>query len=787
MIAVSVPVSLDASVVRVSVRPQPPVRGNDCSDPTVAERINSELDGIPFLGTLSCNTDAVVAGATEELIFTYTVGRSGIADSGWLKLCFRYYSDWDLQTTDPHRRDYASARLLHRSRAGGASEQGAATVQRLDVRYDVKGGERPFQKSLLIHAVDGYLRPGDVIEIRLGDRTQGGPGTRVQTFVEDEFEIHLFVDALGTSRMAHAGVCRLAIVPGAPERVVVHGPRVIRADASSATLRAHLQDRWGNVCRDLSAELRASAGDVTVAQSATPATGWACTTLPVPVESGAVKVVALVDGVGQFSDTCHLDVVSTDFPAPRGLFCDLHVHSNDTVGTQNTNWNLAFGRDVGALDVLGYTANDFQITDDAWAAVVSACDEVTDDGRFVCYPGVEWCGTAGVGGDHNVVFLGEDTTLARSLEWHQGMASKSLVPQAWPITRLYSAYDHDPESYLLIPHVGGRRAVLDWHHGDLERLIEVHSTWGTSPWFYEDALARGLRLGASAASDEHRGRPGGGSPGANIFGGHGGLTGVLAPELNRSDVGRALRGRRTWATTGVRAVALLHSGGHWMGDEFDTAADELTAYYALYGTSGWEELEIRDTTGLLWRRDFQAEAGLSDTLVRIRWGGARHRDRYRWATWTGRLRLSGADIEAATPWAAAHPEQVVERTAGGLNWHTTTYGSDIGVVLRLSTLAQARLDVSTTVLEDNLDAALSISGEELIHHGHHDVAVGGLNLTLRVERIADPTALPVSAQGRLALDLPDGDSAVYLRGRQADGHQVWTSPLFVSRSARGLA
>ena len=236
------------------------------------------------------------------------------------------------------------------------------------------------------------------------------------------------------------------------------------------------------------------------------------------------------------------------------------MHSNDTVGTQDTDWNLAYGRDVGALDVIGYTANDFQITDDVWADVVEACREVNDDGRLVCYPGVEWCGTAGVGGDHNVVFLGHDTTLARSLEWHQGMASSAPVPQTWPITQLYAAYEKDPDSYLLIPHVGGRRAMLDWHHPQLERLIEVHSAWGTSPWFFEDALARGLSLGASAASDEHRGRPGGGAPGANIFGGHGGLTGVLAPELTRDHVGRSLRARRTWATTGARAVALLRSG-----------------------------------------------------------------------------------------------------------------------------------------------------------------------------------------------------------------------------------
>jgi hypothetical protein len=769
-----------AQSARVRARSHGRLDTNDCSDLVTREAITAELNTLPFLGTLACATARMVAGSTQELVFTYTVGRSGIADSGWLKLCFRFYSDWDLQTTDPHGRDFASACLVSRSLVGGASEASAATVQRLTTHYDVKGGERPFQKALLIHVKDGYLRPGDVIEIRLGDCRFGGPGTRVQTFVEDEFEFHLFVDALGTSRMARADVARLAVIPGPPERLAVHGPRLVRRDSFAADLRVHLQDRWGNACRDVAATVRARAGGDDIASADFPTAGWAACTVSVSAQHHHVDLVAEADSVEIGRERCYLDVID-DFPSPRALFADLHVHSNDTVGTQDTGSNLAYGRDVGALDVIGYTANDFQITDDVWADVVAACAKANDDGRLVCYPGVEWCGTAGVGGDHNVVFLGEDTTVARSLEWHQGMAAAAPVPQTWPITQLYAAYEKDPDSYLLIPHVGGRRAVLDWHHPELERLIEVHSSWGTSPWFLEDALARGLRLGASAASDEHRGRPGGGAPGANIFGGHGGLTGVLAPELTRADVGRALRGRRTWATTGARAVALLRSDDNWMGDEIHTAADELVAEYELYGTTGWEELEVWDAAGRLWRRDFHTETGLSKTLVRIRWGGARHKDRYRWATWAGRLAITGSAVDSVTPWAAAHPEQIFDSTGDDITWRTATYGGEIGIVVGLADLASARLQVETTVLENSADAGLSITGVELLSVGQHEIPVGGLNLTLTVERIADPAALPVTANGQLTIDLPPADSAIYLRARQADGHQVWTSPLFISR------
>jgi hypothetical protein len=767
----------------LELRQQRDQRTNDCSVAAVRDPITAQIRALPFLGTLHCSADRLVAGAYEEVLLTYTVGGSGIADSGWLKLCFRYYSDWDFQTGNPGGGDYVSAELAARSLVGGASAEGAASTLRLRLHYDVKGGERPFQKTVAIHVEDGYLRPGDILHIRLGDRRFGGPGTRVQTFVQDAFAFHLYVDPLGTSRFAHAAQARLAIAAGPPERLVVHGPRVVRT-GRAARLRAHLEDRWGNACRDVPGAVRAGIGGRDLATGTIPAAGWAATVLTAPeLPAGPARVDATaecLDG-GTFASHCHIDAVD-DFPAERAYFADLHVHSDDTVGTQDTAWNLAYGREIGALDVLGYTANDFQITDEVWSGVVDQCRAAAEEGDFVCFPGVEWCGTAGAGGDHNVIFLGDDTTLARSLEWHAGMATAQPAPRTWPITELYAAYQKDPESYLLIPHVGGRRAVLDWHHPGLERLIEVHSSWGTSPWFLEDAVARGLRLGVSAASDEHRGRPGSGAPGANIFGASGGLTGVLAPALTAADVGRALRSRRTWASTGARAVALLRAGDHWMGDVLMASEADLAAEYALYGTSGWEELRAYDTTGEVWRRDLHAEAGFSGQLVRIRWGGARHRDRYRWATWQGRLRVSGTTIATAEPWAQTHPEQRIAATGDGIDWRTTTYGADTGAVLRLTGLAEARFDLDITVLEDGMAQSLAVDGAELLRHQRRELSLGGAGLHVCVERIAEPARLPLTVRGGFTIGAPPGDSALYLRARQWDGHQVWTSPLYLSRA-----
>ncbi|RMI31472.1 hypothetical protein EBN03_17715 [Nocardia stercoris] len=751
-------------------------RFHDCTDPAVTAPLTASVRELPFLGTLTTTTAQLVAGELTEVVLRYTVGSSGIADSGWLKLCFKYYSDWDLQTTAPGERDYATAELVHRSDRGGAGPDSLATVGHLRTRYDVKGGERPFQKALLIHLEDGFLRPGDEIVIRLGDRRFGGPGTRVQTFVEDGFVFRLYADVLGTSRMGHAGDVALDVRPGPAARLVVAGPRVVRAGAV-APLRVHLEDSWGNAAVDSPAALRLSVGGEPEFGEL-PGTSWAAGEFELPAApTGAYRaaVTATLPDGRVLTGSCPVDVVA-ELPGERAYFADLHVHSDDTVGTQDSAYNFAYGRRVGGLDVLGYTANDFQVTDAAWAATVALCREVTEEGRFVCLPGVEWCGNSAVGGDHNVIYLGADTGLARSLQWHDGMTSRVPVAEHWPITELYAAYAARPDDYLLMPHLGGRRAILDWHHPQLERLIEVHSAWGTGNWFLREAMQRGYRVGVSANSDEHRGRPGSGAPGATIFGGRGGgLTGVLAPELTRAAVGSTLRARRTWATTGTRAVALLRSGDQWMGDERARAGTELVVSYALYADAEWEQVTVYDTEGPVLHRDLHAEAGYAPGLVRVRWGGARHRDRYRWATWTGRIEIAGADLIAAEPWAASHQEQRIDRDGNRIDWAAATFGNDTGVVLRTDGDA-TEFRIATTIAEDAHTGEFTVTAGELAA-GPVRRDFGGAGLHVTVERLS-AAALPVTLTGELPVRLPDADSALYLHARQSDGHEVWTSPLF---------
>ena len=764
---------------------------------------------MPFLGAVTCHAERLVAGSWHEIVLDYTVGAAGLADGAWIKATFKFYSDWALfQTSDPNAPNYVSAEYQAGPLLPG---QKPATVQSLLVRFDQKGHERPYQKAVIVDIVDGYLNPGDHIVIRLGDRRFGGPGTRVQTFVEKDFRFRCYSDPVGTSRFAAIpGDVVMQIVPGPAHHLVAVGSRLIRPGVPLA-LRLRAEDIWGNTCWNHGGTLRlvGRRGGETVydRQVALAGAGWAVARIDdLPTrEAGELALTAAMPEHPEVAPTAFYVTIDAAAPSERAFYADLHIHSDDTIGTNDTVYNLGYGRDVAGLDVFGYTANDFQITEARWNKAVEAINEANVDGRFVVYPGTEWCGNSCAGGDHNVVFLHDDKpefpfdrqgNVARSFEWNEDMKGGELMPGAWPLDEVYATYAHDPEGHLLIPHVGGRRCNLGWHHPALERLVEIGSSWGHFPWLLEDVVRHGYKLGASAAGDEHRGRCGGGVPGGAVFGTKGGLTGVIAERLDRRTVGRALRARHTWATTGERLVALARCGAHLQGDEFVQHGAASVAYRFL-GDAGWDEIAAYDHTGCFWRRRLQAELGCSERRIRLRWGGARIRDRYRWAAWNGTLTITNAVIHSARARGFEHIEETIWRIgATQVGFRSDTFGDSDTIELELTGLADCRITVEGTIdgyvkVGDPLKGnpfvhcprfAWEVSGAELIAAQRLERPLGGADLFLALELMSERPA-PREVAGTLEIapgNGPHGFRPVYFLGRQVDDAKAYTSPLYIT-------
>ncbi|KAJ5332133.1 uncharacterized protein N7506_005916 [Penicillium brevicompactum] len=552
-----------------------------------------------------------------------------------------------------------------------------------------------------------------------------------------------------------------------------------------------------------------------------PRTGWTnaiFSDLQISGDGDYTVDVSLENNDGIVGSSRSYISASSHLAVPKILFGDLHVHSDDTVGTEDSIYNFSYGREVAGLDVLGYTANDFQITKERWDATVQLIKSLNEPGKFVIYPGTEWCGNSAAGGDHNVVFLENPDeyppefpfdrhgNVARSFEWSEN-GPKDLVPGAWPLDELYATYAKDADNHLLIPHVGGRRCNLGWHHPKLERLIEIGSAWGQFEWLLQDAVGRGWKLGVSANSDEHRGRCGGGVPGTAVFGTRGGLTGILSHRLDRATVARSLRSRRTFATTGQRLVGLVSTitkdGIALQGDEIEASATGVQEIkYHFLGDRGFSTIEAFDASGLIWHRCFWSEEQTTPSkILRVTWGGARLYDRYREAIWSGMIEILGeASVKSALPFGGLedNPEDFVKTSENHVvNFSSKTSGDIDGVNVTFEgdrTPSRIRITGSLGGYVKVGDAlagnphkpqpyfAIDATWEEAsASPGGKLIEIrGGAGLFVRVEAIPD-IELPRRVEGSVSLLGGDTkDRSVYFVGREWSGAKVVTSPLFIN-------
>jgi hypothetical protein len=309
-------------------------------------------------------------------------------------------------------------------------------------------------------------------------------------------------------------------------------------------------------------------------------------------------------------------------------------------------------------------------------------------------------------------------------------------------------------------------------------------------------MRRGYKLGASAAGDEHRGRCGGGVPGTAVFGTKGGVTGLLAESLERKAVARGLRARHTWATTGERIVGIARCGEHLQGDEFAHQGAARVDYRFL-GDAGWDLIAACDHSGVFWERDLQKELGYSERKIRLRWGGARIKDRYRSAEWQGTITIVNAVINAFAARGFEHLEESCWRqSATQVGFRSGTYGDADSIEIDLSHLATAEIRVEGTIdgyvkVGNPLDGnpfvhcprfEWRVTGAELLDRGRLRKDLPGVEMFLAFERLSDRPA-PREVSGSLEVEPrngPHGHRPVYFLARQVDDAKVWTSALFIT-------
>jgi hypothetical protein len=721
------------------------------------------------------------AGSHAELALVYTAGTFGIDDSGMLKISWRTTSDMAKpQFTEPSAPNYTTVEA-----SNGAQLE--YWVDRLNIR--------PWVNTLLVRVGRGFLREGDTLTIRLGDRRSGSPGLRLQTNCEERFDLKVYVDSFATYEFAELPTSPgFALVPGPVSRWKVLVPSLITV-GEPFRLAVVAEDLWGNPTRiDRTLLLAASRAVGNLPAGIAPASQEGPCVLDglTVAEPGDIAFSVNSETGEELARANPLRVVPS--VRLRPYWGDLHGQSGETVGTNPAESYFRYARDRAFVDIVGHQGNDFQITDRFWEELNRLAAAFDEPGRFVCVPGYEWSGNTGMGGDRNVFFRREGRPIHRS--------SRILVEgQEHGLGDCYTAKDlFDAlagEDAVVIAHVGGRYAdIRVAHDGRLERAVEVHSTWGTFEWLLHDAFAQGYRVGVVCHSDDHKGRPGATRPGASTFGAIGGLTCYLMPELTRDALFEALRQRRHYGTTGTRLFMDVRGA---FGEPVTGLSDDprlgpveehpvreatmghivrpgsvpMQLFVEVVGTAPIERLDILHGARVVQTVRPYAATDLG-RRVRVLWQGAEYRGRGRETHWRGRLALVGNRIARFAPVNFLNPERQVHETGPGaaLAWTSVTTGNLAGIDLWLDEARRGTLEIETNIVSGRVHLA-TLADDAVVFDG------GGLDRRLSVYRLPDRDwSNRVDCEHSVERTGP-GDLPVYARVTQADGHQAWSSPIYL--------
>lgn len=712
--------------------------------------------GTDWLGSASITPTApVAAGEYGTWTIEYTVGRSAIDDGGRIRVAYRTVSDHGTPQFDrPGDDGFVSVWT-----------SGSATLAPV---FET-AGVRPWSKTITLRVREGQLAEGDRVTIVLGDTAYGSPGIRAETYPELDFTFKVLVDPFGTGLYEQVADLGYEIIGGEATQLVLTAPSdVVAGEPSWLHLRA--LDSWGNPDGAYTGMVHFSGNLPEGLPESYQFTGD---------DSGVRRFEGVrYTDVGTLIVTAQSGVSSTtsnpirchqSAPQYRVFWGDLHGQTRETVGTGSIEDYFAYGRDIAAVDACAHSGNDFQITADVYQELRENSERFHEPGRFVTFHGYEWSGNTPAGGDHNVYYR-DDGPLHRSS--HTEVEDKSDT-DCYPIDRLYAA-NAGRDDVLITPHIGGRRANLDFHDPNLEPAIELASQWGRFEWFARDALERGLKVGFIGGSDDHSGRPGWSAATLAHHGVRGGLTAYLAPELTRDAIWDALRSRRVYGTSGARILLDVSVNGQPMGSDFTTSEAPNVSVHVI-GTAPLDTVELRRGLETVRTVSLMPEPEPGEpTRIRIAWRGARNRDRTRALDWTGSLRVTGGSILGAENYTIDNPvDGVSYQDAERVNWNSHTCGDWDGVILDLDGDADTALRFTSPTMSFDFTLA--------------DLAAGSLTKTgplleqqVIVRRLSHSTG-PSEVHFEWSDESPlAGTNAYWIWVTQSDGELAWSSPVYVA-------
>jgi hypothetical protein len=271
--------------------------------------------------------------------------------------------------------------------------------------------------------------------------------------------------------------------------------------------------------------------------------------------------------------------------------------------------------------------------------------------------------------------------------------------------------------------------------------------------------------------------------------------------LDRDTVFDALRQRRHYGTTGTRLYmsvkgtfdkpVQLYADDPLLGPTTSRASTEVMmgAIVANDGATMHLSAEVIgsapiDRVDIFHRKTLMRTVrpfASSDLGKRIRvmWSGAEYRGRGREVNWHGKASVVGNRIERIEAVNFLNPDRPIgyDKDTGVISWHSVTTGNMAGFDIWLEHERAGTLSIATNIISAECDLA-ALDGDESVFEA------GGLGRQLRVYRL--PESSKVTSM-QITHDVTDtdqaaGDVPVYIRVTQQDGHQAWSSPIYLIKA-----
>ena len=702
----------------------------------------------------------VVCGSYGTWTATYVVGRHGM-DNG-AGLCLSKGGNWGkLQADTPAGADYVTARTSGPAKLAVGNEAHFT----------------PAGAGLTVRVRDGSLNCGDTITLVLGDTSAGGPGHLAPTWVQDRVDLVVHVDPYGKGTFAllpDTPCFRLIAGPAARLRVIAPSQAVVDQPVE-VLVRA--EDRWCNTASRHTGRVQLWA--TTEGDRLPLANGYGfrdadrglhriAISLP---RTGVCQIEAIDEdsGMSTLSNpvVCHGEALPLQL-----LWGDIHGQTGETGGTGTMEGYFSYGRSAAALDFCAHTGNDHSLASADYEMLKRRVREAHDPAEFVTFLGYEWSGNTPNGGDHNVYYLGDDGPIHRSSHWQledQGDGHDDRLT----VQHLCDTY-RGRKDVLIVPHIGGRRANLDFYDADLMPVIEVCSCHGIFEWFIEEAMERGLCVGFIGGTDDHSCRPGLTAPQRPTLSLPGGLCAVYAQDASRAAIWAALKARRCYATTGQRVILAVTVDGHTMGEAYETLSPP-TINVSVTGTVELQSVELYNSNRLVYSHTCVRDPEPVPNRVVVQWTGARVKSRARQSVWDGRLALERGRITRVAALCFEDTGLEDEITAVGdraVTWRSVTSGDVDGLVLDL----EAPSDAVATFTSEPTSFAFRLSDLE---GGPIIVQAGGVGQEVRVSRAITGARSKQTSFEFVDADIRPGLNAYYVRVVQVDDGRAWSSPVFV--------